>query len=130
MAGVESTGFTKKTLDDIKTAVEGELSSTISPNLNFASDTLLGQIIGIFSDQLRELWDVSESVYNSFNPDAATGQSLANLGGLNGLTYSTGTRSTATGLVNLAAGATLVQNISASQSSTGARWIVRGKRNH
>ena len=96
MAGVELTGFVKKTLAELLSEIEAAERADISPALNLQGDSVFGQLNGVFGDKLREEWDVSEAVYNSFNPDLATGASLDALAAITGAIRLPATTSTVT----------------------------------
>ena len=49
--GLTSTGFTGKRLDDIKTEIEDVLKSAFGPAVNLRAESVLGQIVGIFSER-------------------------------------------------------------------------------
>jgi len=94
--GVTDTGFNEKTLDDIKTEIEQDLKASLGPSLNTLSDSVTGQIIGIFSAKLRELWEVSLAVYRGLYPDSATGDALDNVAAITGATRLPATKTTVT----------------------------------
>lgn len=94
--GVLSTGFSKKTRQDIIDEIVDSITTDISPNLNTQSDSILGQIIGVFADQLSEDWDVLEDVYESQYPDSAFAASLDGIGSITGATRLAATESTVT----------------------------------
>ena len=96
MAGVESTGFVKKTLAVLLAEIEADERADISPSLNLQGDSVFGQLNGVFADKLSEGWDVSEAVYNSFNPELATDASLDALGAITGAIRLPATKSTVT----------------------------------
>lgn len=97
--GVLSTGFAKKSRQDIIDEIEASLQADISPNLNTASTAILGQFVGIIADQLSQDWDVLEDVYNSQYPDSAAEASLDNVSSITGASRLPATKSTATLLV-------------------------------
>lgn len=92
--GVLSTGFSKKTRDDIIAEVVAALHANINPNLNTESTSVLGQIIGVLADQVSEDWDVLEDVYLSQYPDSAADASLDGIGSITGATRLPATAST------------------------------------
>lgn len=55
----------------------------------------LGRIIGLYSDPLSELWELSQAVYLAFDPDSATGRSLDDIVAYGGLTRRKETATTA-----------------------------------
>ena len=127
MAGVELTGFVKKTLDEIRTEVQAELDTNVAPleglpSLNYQADSVVGNVVDILADKLREQWDVQESTYGSFNAGTASGQSLNNLLSLLGFSRNLGEQSEAMGFVNLDGGATIAAGAQMSQSSSDERW--------
>ena len=97
--GVLSTGFRKKTRDEIIDEVVADLHANISPNLNTESTSILGQIIGVLADQISQDWDVLEEVYLSQYPDSASDASLDGVGAITGATRLPATASTVTLIV-------------------------------
>jgi len=84
--GVTSTGFVKKTLEDIKTEIEAALRASLGDGLNLLSTSVFGQLIGIMADRESEIWDVAEEVYGSQYPQSASDQSLDNVCAITGIT--------------------------------------------
>lgn len=82
--GLDSSGFTKKSLADIKTEIEEELTSEFGP-VNTAPDSVFGQLIGVFSEAISDLWDLAELVYQSQYPSSAIGVALDNVAELSNL---------------------------------------------
>lgn len=85
MAGVTVNGFEKKTLEDVKGEVESSLKADVSPSLNFQVTGPLGQLLNIFSDKIREAWDLAQAIYRSLYPDTASGDALDNIASLTGV---------------------------------------------
>jgi len=96
MAGLDATGFVIKTLSEILEEIEDDERATMSASLSLLADSFLGQLNGIFSDKLRELWEVAQEVHNSFDPDNASGEALDNLAAITGVTRLAATESTVT----------------------------------
>jgi uncharacterized phage protein gp47/JayE len=94
MAGIDSTGFVKKTLAEIKDEIETAERAAINPALNLSAASVFGQINGIFADKLRELWDVAEAIYRSLYPDSAMGDALDNIASISGAVRQAATFST------------------------------------
>lgn len=94
--GVLSTGFRKKTRQEVIDEVVAALHSGISPNLNTESTSILGQLIGVLADQISQDWDVLEDVYQSQYPDSAEAASLDGVGAITGATRLPATASTVT----------------------------------
>jgi uncharacterized phage protein gp47/JayE len=97
--GVLSTGFSKKTRQDIIDEINASLLEDISPNLNLTSTSIIGQIVGIIADQLSQDWDVLNDAYDSQYPDSAASTSLDNVSSITGTTRLAATASTTTLIV-------------------------------
>jgi uncharacterized phage protein gp47/JayE len=80
--GLTDDGFIPKTLLDIRKEIESELislndaNSTVKEEINFAPETLLGQLISTFAASHANVWEALEAVYQSAFRDTATGNSL------------------------------------------------------
>lgn len=75
--GLTSTGFNRKRLEEIKAGIEADITTLLGP-MNLAADSVIGQIVGIFSKGLSDLWQEAENVYYSQYPATAEGTSLDN----------------------------------------------------
>jgi uncharacterized phage protein gp47/JayE len=82
--GVTPQGFSKKNLSVITEEINTSLKDNVNSKLNLLATSVLGQIIGIFGDKLRELWDVDEAVYRSMYPDSASNASLDEVASITG----------------------------------------------
>ena len=124
--GVTATGFVIKPLEAIKAELEADERAQIAIGLNQAAHTVLGQLNGIFSAKIREVWELAEAVYNSNNPDAAEAYSLEKLGALcPGINKLAATKSTVTAVVNLSAYTTLTAGAVASvDGNPSARFVT------
>ena len=79
MAGLDSSGFTPKTLTEIQNELRVELAENLADlgeTVNTDPSSRFGQLIDIFSSQLSESWDALQDVYNSYFPLTTTGTSL------------------------------------------------------
>lgn len=94
--GVLSTGFRKKTRQEIIDEIVASITADISPSLNTESTSILGQIIGVIADQIAQDWDVLEDVYDSQYPDSAADASLDGVGAITGATRLPATKSAVT----------------------------------
>ena len=75
MSGLTEAGFSAKRLPELKTDIEGRLVEAFGdPDLR--EEGIYGQLVGIQSELLALLWQLSEDVYGSQYPDTATGNSL------------------------------------------------------
>ena len=94
MAGLTSEGFIALTQDEIRTRIESRLTAYNS-GFDFTTESPDGQLIEIFGFELATAWSELDLVYNSFDPDHATGAGLRNIGLMTGLPRAAATRSEA-----------------------------------
>lgn len=85
-AGITSEGFVALRLEEIKLNLEEKLRDAYGDNVNLLPESTLGQLIGIFSDRVAEIWELAECVYNSQYPATAEGVQLDNIASLTGIT--------------------------------------------
>ena len=93
--GLTTEGFKIKRLADIKLEIEEKFKDTFGQDINLTSNSLFGQLIGIFSERESEVWEVLEASYNSAYPSTAEGLSLDFLGSLTGVIRREATQSQA-----------------------------------
>lgn len=84
--GLTGSGFTKKTLSDIRVEIEEAERGSLGGSLNLLATSVLGQLNSIFGDKVRELWDVAEAVYRAFYPDSASAEALEGVCAITGVT--------------------------------------------
>lgn len=82
--GVTATGFVTKTLSEIKTAFEAAYRATFGAGINITVQSVFGQLIGIKSEPLAEVWEQMAAVYAGSFPDSASGLQLDNVCALTG----------------------------------------------
>lgn len=75
--GLTAAGFRRKRLDEIKAEIEAEINTLLGP-MDLRADSLLGQMVGIFSKASSDIWQEAENVYYSMYPATAEGTSLDN----------------------------------------------------
>lgn len=78
--GVQPTGFVRKPLPVIKTEMEVRNQTEFGSDVIQTPQSPLGQINGLLSDYAAKLWELAELVYQSYDPDQATGRRLEMLG--------------------------------------------------
>lgn len=105
--GVTVSGFSAKTQEELLAEIEEAERANISPTLKTTADTVIGQINGIFSGKLRELWELAQAVYASFDPDAATGAAQDAIAAISGTLREPAAKGTVTLSCALVAGTTL-----------------------
>jgi uncharacterized phage protein gp47/JayE len=122
--GVQPTGFVKKPLSVIREEIQDELRDTISTELDLLDTSLLGQIEGIFSDKLREMWDVCEAVYRAMYPDSASNEALDQVASITGVVRLEQTKSTVTLRLWVDDGTTVTTGSIVSVGATGSRFVT------
>jgi len=122
--GVTATGFVKKTLVVIRQEIQDELRDAISTELDLLDSSVLGQIEGVFSDKLREMWDVAEAVYRAMYPDSASDEALDQVSSITGAVRLPATKSKVTLRLWLNAGVTVTVGSIVSVGSTGSRFVI------
>lgn len=83
--GVTPQGFKSKRLIDIKNELEDYFIGEFG-EINLDAQSVAGQIIGIYSKVLADVWENMQDVYLSQYPNSASGISLDNVVQLNGIT--------------------------------------------
>lgn len=101
MAGLTSTGFEAKTLETIKSEIEADERALISPTINTATASVVGQLNGVFASKLRETWELAQAVYNAMFGDSASGYALTLRAGITGTEREAATPSTVVATVNV-----------------------------
>lgn len=83
--GLSAIGFKRKRLPEIMQAINARISDTLGLKTQIQSNSVLGQIIGVFSYEIADLWEQAENGYNAMYPSTAQGVSLSNAAGLAGI---------------------------------------------
>lgn len=123
--GITNQGFNLKTTSDILDQIEDEQLSTISPALDLNASGPIGQINGIFTGGISELWQVALGIYNSLDPSTAEGDALDLVCRLVGVSRLNATYSTVTLKLNLDGGITIPQDSVVSDSiDSDRRWVT------
>ncbi|MBP2638680.1 MAG: Mu-like prophage FluMu protein gp47 [Firmicutes bacterium] len=76
--GVTDSGFVRPRLAEIKSDIEDALTEAFGVTISTDADSVLGQIIGVWSEREATLWEVAEDSYNAMYPNTATGTNLDN----------------------------------------------------
>lgn len=84
MSGITDQGFEPKPLEDIKTDLESGFRAVFGAAITIIAQSIFGQIIGIMSDRLADLWQLGLALYNASTREGATGVQLDNIGALTG----------------------------------------------
>jgi len=86
MAGITAQGFEPKPLEDIQSDLESGFRGVFGAAITVIAQSIFGQIIGIVSDRLADLWQLGLSLYNASTREGASGIQLDNIGALTGST--------------------------------------------
>lgn len=122
--GVVDAGFVEKTLQDVLEEIEDAEKSAFGAGVDVAADGPLGQLNGIFGDQVAELWELAGAIYRALYPDSAEGEALENVAAITGTTRSEPTSTVVTLDLNLAPGTTVPVGSVVRNSVTGARFTT------
>lgn len=110
MAGLTPTGFDRKTQEEILAELNTDMKTQIDSRLNTQPEEPLGQINGIFSSKLSELWELAEAINAGRFPDSSSGFQLDQVSSITGTLRGPATKGTvtltvtATGPVTIPAG--------------------------
>lgn len=86
MVGVTNEGFEIKRLRQVIADLETEARNQYGDDISTDVNSVLGRALRVDAPSLSDLWEAAEEVYNSFNPNKASGVSLDALVELAGLT--------------------------------------------
>lgn len=94
--GLTAEGFVPQTLSVIRESINTVMRNTFGASIDVSNLSIMGQIIGIVAERLALLWELSEAVNSSQDPDKATGAALEALCLLTGTFRPAATYSTVT----------------------------------
>lgn len=106
-SGLTSTGFVKRTLEDILAQYEADEIAEISPSLDASSSSPVGQINGVIGKSASEVWDELEAVYTAGDPDKNEGDGQDAICAITGTTRNPATNSYVAETLGLNAGVTV-----------------------
>lgn len=69
------------------------MADRLGVEIQTGSNSLFGQLHGVYAYEIADLWEQAEDAYNAMYPNTATGVSLANAAGLAGIVPVAGTKS-------------------------------------
>jgi uncharacterized phage protein gp47/JayE len=96
MAGLDATGFTIKTLEEIREEINDELRTAYGQSVGLTDDDFLGRAVGIFAEREALLWELADAINSATDPDNATGAKLDSLAALTGTIREPAKKSTVT----------------------------------
>jgi len=123
--GVTTDGFVIKPLATIQSEIEDQERADIDPGLDLDARSTLGQLNGIFSGALAELWELGQATYSAAYPDSSSAASLDNVSSITSTTRDPTTKTLVEGVEvmlnpNTALPAGSVANI---QNQPNARFV-------
>ena len=83
--GVSADGFKRKRLPEIISDVETRIADKLGRPIQTSANSMMGQLIGVLSYDIADLWEVAEQTYNAMYPNTASGVNLSNAAGLAGI---------------------------------------------
>lgn len=86
MAGLTPEGFIPATYTEVRDAIIASLRAAFGVSIKLGDKSAFGQVVAVFAAALAELWEVSQAVSASQDPDTATGAALDGLCALTGTT--------------------------------------------
>ena len=113
--GVTFQGFVRKHLASVVEDLQAAVKDAFGVEKRVDAKSPVGILIGVFSQPLGEAWEALEALYNSFNPDTATGASLDSLLSVTGITRQDNTHSTC---------GTHLSGVPGSEVPTGTRFAT------
>ena len=91
--GLTKDGFRRKRLPEILADINKRVADRLGVEIQTGSNSLFGQLHGVYAYEIADLWEQAEDAYNAMYPNTATGVSLANAAGLAGIAPVAGTKS-------------------------------------
>lgn len=120
--GVTPQGFKAKRLIDIKNELEDYFIGEFG-EINLDPQSVAGQIIGIYSKVLADIWENLQEVYESQYPNSATGVALDNVVQYNGITRLAAQRTTVIGVATGTEGTLIPSGSLARVPDSGKQFI-------
>ena len=85
MAELTAQGFKTRTLEEIVNEISGNLKASFGANFDTSPESPDGQLIGIFAEQIYRADMAGQAVYQSSDPDRASGEALEYVCDYNGV---------------------------------------------
>lgn len=74
--GLTALGFVPKPQDVCRSEIGASLRAKRGASIDLTDGSLLGQMVGIFSEREASLWDLGQADYSALDPDATAGAAL------------------------------------------------------
>ena len=124
MTTLNSFGFTRTRLDERLEALRIAMEAIFGSDLALDADTIDGQTIGVFAEAYSDLDQLAEDVYNSFNPQTATGVALSRNVQYNGIKRIEGIYSTVNVLAVGSEGTVIVAGSLIGSTTIDVRFVT------
>lgn len=92
--GLTRDGFKRKRLPEILQSLNDRVSDKLGIAIQTGSNSIFGQLHGIYAYEIADMWEQAEQVYNAMYPNTATGSSLSNAAALAGISMIEAERTT------------------------------------
>ena len=99
--GVLTTGLVVKRIADVEAQMQAGLQSDLGASFSLLSQTPEGQLVNRLSEQVADLWEFGEQIYNSYYPLTASGVSLDSARSLENIPRIPATASVANGVADM-----------------------------
>ena len=73
--GLTSEGFKQKRLADIIQSMNLRIADQLGVQISTEANSVFGQLIGVFSYEIADLWEQAAQVYGAMYPHTASGVS-------------------------------------------------------
>jgi uncharacterized phage protein gp47/JayE len=83
--GLSPQGFKQKRLTDIIQSMNSRIADQLGVQISTEANSVFGQLIGVFSYEIADLWEQTAQVYGAMYPHTASGVSLDNASALAGI---------------------------------------------
>jgi|WetSurMetagenome_2_1015567.scaffolds.fasta_scaffold65259_3 uncharacterized phage protein gp47/JayE len=88
---LDEDGLTLETLTELKSDLVTDFKNIYGSDINVDSDTPDGQLIGIIAQIATDIREIISNIYNSMDPDTASGSTLDQRCAINGIQRKSGT---------------------------------------
>lgn len=123
--GLLPTGFVAPTLQEIKSELEAALRASLGADVDTSAESVLGQLVGLFAQRERTLWELAEATYHARTRAGASYAALTEVARLTGTERRAATKGTVQLNVALSAGTTLpVGSVAAVLGQPTNRWVT------
>lgn len=94
--GVTDAGYVPKTTADCKADLEADLRAQLGATIDLSPEGPIGQVVGVLSERLADLWAAGQSAYAAFTPDGASKAALRDICAITGTVQEAATKSKVT----------------------------------